>query len=135
MARVLVVENDPLAARQIARTVGEELGHTVEVATSAAAARAACADAIPDELVIDYRLSGTGEGELVAELRARDPYLAVVVTTSPVDLEATERALAMFGPLGHVTRPVAASELLPRLHAALLLMSAVPAGSPAGSAN
>jgi len=120
MARVLVVENDPLAARQIAAVVREELGHAAQVATSAAAARAAVADDLPDAVVIDYRLSAVHDGgDLVAELRARDPHLAVVVTTSPADVEATERARAAFGPLGHVARPVAASELLPRLHAAL----------------
>ncbi len=120
MARVLVVENDPLAARQTARTVSEELGHQVEVATSLAAARAATAVALPDVLVIDYRVSGMDDGGvLIAELRARDPHVAIVVTTAPADEDATERALAAFGPLGHVARPVAASELLPRLHAAL----------------
>ncbi|MBE7451975.1 MAG: hypothetical protein HS111_24745 [Kofleriaceae bacterium] len=39
MVRVLVADDDPLAARQVAEVVGEEVPHEVEVATSAAARR------------------------------------------------------------------------------------------------
>lgn len=120
MGRVLVIDDDPLAARQIAEVVGEDLAHTTELATSVAAARARAADGGFDAVVIGFRLAGVADGaELAAELRAAEPYLAVIATTSAADVEASERALAAFGPLHHVTRPVAAAELLPRLAAAL----------------
>lgn len=120
MARVLVIDDDPLAARQAAQVVGEDLGHVVEVVTSAAAARIAAADLRPDAVVIGFRLGGVADGaELAAELRRVDPHLAVIITTASGDGEGAERARTAAGPLHHVTRPVVASELLPRLGAAL----------------
>jgi len=117
--RVLVVEDDPLAARQIARALAQDLTLEVDTATSAAAARAAVGEATPDAVVVGFRLGGVADGgELIAELRGAAPHLAALVTTSPADVDATDRARAAFGPLGHVLRPVADAELLPRLHAA-----------------
>ncbi len=119
MVRVLVADDDPLAARQVAEVVGEEVPHEVEVATSAAAARALAAAGRFDAAVIGFRLGGAAEGaELAAALRAVDPHLPVIVTTAPADADGTERALAAFGWLHHVARPVVAAELLPRLEAA-----------------
>lgn len=116
MVRVLVADDDPLAARQVAEVVGEEVPHEVEVATSAAAARALAAAGRFDAAVIGFRLGGAAEGaELAAALRAVDPHLPVIVTTAPADADGTERALAAFGWLHHVARPVVAAELLPRL--------------------
>ncbi len=120
MVRVLVADDDPLAARQVAEVVGEEVPHEVEVATSAAAARALAAAGRFDAAVIGFRLGGAAEGaELAAALRVVDPHLPVIVTTAPADADGTERALAAFGWLHHVARPVVAAELLPRLEAAL----------------
>jgi signal transduction histidine kinase len=122
MARVLVVDDDPLAARQVAQVVGEDIRHVVDIATSAAAARAfaAAPDARPDAAVIGFRLGGAADGTaLAAELRAADPHLAVILTTAAGDGEGAERARAAAGPLAHLSRPAVAGELLPRLSAAL----------------
>lgn len=120
MARVLVVDDDPLAARQVAQVLGEEMEHAVEVVTSAAAARAAAADARFDAAVLGFRLGGVSDAsELAAALRATHPHLAVIVTTAAADDEGTQRARAAFGVLHHVARPVTAEELLPRIAAAL----------------
>lgn len=119
MARVLVVDDDPLAARQVAQVLGEELAHVVDVVTSVAAARAAAADNRFDAAVIGFRLGGADGNELAAGLRANQPHLAVMVTTAAADDEGTQRARAAFGVLHHVARPVSAGELLPRLEAAL----------------
>jgi signal transduction histidine kinase len=121
MSRVLVVDDDPLAARQVAQVLGEEMVHAVDVVTSAAAARAMAADARFDAAVIGFRLGGVADSasELAAALRAKQPHLAVIVTTAAADDEGMQRARAAFGVLHHVARPVNAEELLPRLAAAL----------------
>lgn len=119
MARVLVVDDDPLAARQVAQVLGEELAHVVEVVTSVAAARGAAADNRFDAAVIGFRLGGADANELAAALRANQPHLALIVTTAAADDDGTQRARAGFGVLHHVARPVSAGELLPRLEAAL----------------
>ncbi len=120
MARVLVVDDDPLAGRHVAQVVGEDLAHAVDVVTSAAAALHATTEIRFDAVVLGFRLGGVADGaELAATLRIGNPYLAVIATTAPADDEGTQRALAAFGPLHHVARPVVAAELLPRLTAAL----------------
>ena len=120
MARVLVVDDDPLAARQVAQVLGEELDHVVEVVTSTSAARTLAADQRFDAAVLGFRLGGVADAtELASALRADQPHLAVIVTTAAADDEGMQRALAAFGVLHHVARPVTAGELLPRLAAAL----------------
>lgn len=119
MARILVVDDDPLAARQVAQVVGEDLGHVVETATSVAAARAAAEALRPDALVIGVRTGPTDGVALAAELRAADPHLAVIYTSAAGDSDGAARAQIAEGPLRHLSRPVAAAELLPRLTAAL----------------
>ena len=112
MARVLVIDEGPLAARQIAAAVALDLDHVTEVATTAAAALAAAA---AEAVVIDVRLAPA----VLPALRAKDPALAVVITAATADHEACALARATVGPLGWVPVPVDADELLPRLAAAL----------------
>lgn len=116
---MLVVDDDPLAARQVAQVLGEELAHVVDVVTSAAAARGAAADTRFDAAVLGFRLGGVDAGELATALRANQPHLAIIVTTAAADDDGVQRAREAFGVLHHVARPVSAEELLPRLEAAL----------------
>ncbi|MBZ0232659.1 MAG: response regulator, partial [Deltaproteobacteria bacterium] len=113
MARVLVVDDDPLAARQVAQVLGEELDHVVEVVTSTSAARTLAADQRFDAAVLGFRLGGVADAtELASALRADQPHLAVIVTTAAADDEGMQRALAAFGVLHHVARPVTAGDPL-----------------------
>lgn len=126
MARVLVVDEDPSAAAQIAAAVGHDPDLTVEVVT-AAAGEVGAANLPPvatvaveraegvDALVIDARLAT----ELLPGLRAKDPALAVVLTAAAGDHEAAALARGMVGPLGWLPRPVDAAKLMSRLAAAL----------------
>lgn len=112
MARVLVIDDDPLAARQVAAAIAQDLDLSAEVATTVEAALAA---APADAAVIDVDLARA----VASALRARDPAIAIVLTAAAADHEACARARSSVGPLGWVSRPVDAGELLPRLAAAL----------------
>ena len=112
MTKVLVVDEDPLAARQVAAAIGRELDLRAEVATTIEAALAAPA---PDAVVVDVRLAHA----LLPAMRARDASLAVILTAVAADHDACAQARGMVGPLGWVPRPVDADELVPRLAAAL----------------
>ena len=112
MARVLVIDRGPLAARGVAAAVALDLDHVTEVATTAEAALAAAA---PEAVVIEVGLAAA----VLPALRAKDPTLAVVLTAVAADHEACALARATVGPLGWVPVPVDADELLPRLAAAL----------------
>ncbi len=119
VARILVVDDDPLAVRQVAQVVAEDLRHTVEAVTSASAARIAAETMRPDAIVVGVRLGATDGAALATELRAAEPHLAVIYTSAAGDSDGAERARVAGGGLWHVSRPVTAAELLPRLHAAL----------------
>jgi signal transduction histidine kinase len=113
--RVLVIEPDPVAARQVASAIAQDLELAAEVATSVEAASAAAAAGPPDAVVVDVTMAN----EVLPAMRARDHTLAVVLTAAAADHEASARARSAVGPLGWVPRPVDARELLPRLAAAL----------------
>ncbi len=110
MARILLIGGDPVAARQVAAAVAQEMAVTAEPA-----AADEVPVEVPDGVVIDVDLAA----RLVPELRQRDPHLAVILTAPAADHEACARARASVGPLGWVPRPIELGELLPRLAGAL----------------
>lgn len=80
MARVLLAEDDPLAAEVLAAFL-EECGHTVSRADSAAEAIALSSDAPPEVLVCDHWLRGLDGPSLARQLQAARPNLRVVIAT------------------------------------------------------
>jgi signal transduction histidine kinase len=120
MARVLVVDDDPVAVRDLLAVLDEDGGLDGICATSIAEARDRTADV--DAVIVGMRVAGPGIEDgvaLLAELRAVDPLVEGLVTTAEADVDATARAVGAVGPLRHVARPASADALLPRLHAAL----------------
>ncbi len=87
---VLIVDDDP-GFRRIARTLLEARGLKVAgEAADAAQARAACAEHAPDALLLDVNLPDTSGPVLARELRAAQPGLRILLTSTddtigPVD--------------------------------------------------
>ncbi len=91
--RVLVVEDDPLVARSLARVL-EMLDHEAQVAPTLEAARAAFEGPGPlPELVITDLILRRGRGtELLGWLRARHPEVPCIVSSGYIgDVEPDER--------------------------------------------
>lgn len=130
MARVLVVEDDPVVVRSLQSALEEHGGFETIGTTSTAEAAALAAEA--DVVIAGVRSIGTRGGgtrgggagaedglAFIAQLVAADPTTEALLTTATADADATARALAAVGPLRHVARPLEADELVPRVHAAL----------------
>lgn len=116
---IAVVDDDPLAASQLARELGQESGLDVKVLVGMAAARQLFDERAPDAVLVAVELGG-GEGvDFLLRLRERDPDLVVLALARAEDGEGFDRALARMGPLCVATKPWQRTDLLPKLRAGL----------------
>jgi len=87
---VLIVDDDP-GFRRIARTLLEARGLAVAgEAADAAQARAALAESQPDALLLDVNLPDTSGPALARELRAAQPELRILLTSTDDTIEAVD---------------------------------------------
>jgi len=119
MAQVLVVDDDPLAAKHLLDLLEED--GSIE-ATHVAATDAPGRVPGPDAVIVGMRVSAPGIEDgvaLLAELTRSDPMLEGLITTATADVDATSRALGAVGPLRVIARPASVDAVLPRVAAAL----------------
>ena len=103
MANILVVDDDDVVARMLARVLLNR-GHTVTVAATIREAQEICAAATPDLAVIDVRLpdgEGTGFGQwLLDQGRTPTPEVMYITAYHPPQPTRGEDVLAKpFGAL------------------------------------
>lgn len=96
-ARVLVVDDEPIVARMLGRTLADD--HDVTVVTSGAEALAAIEAAPPDVIVSDIMMPGISGIELHERVRARWPALAdrMIFVTGGAFTPATQAFVAAMG--------------------------------------
>jgi DNA-binding NtrC family response regulator len=83
-ARILVVDDEP-SIRLLCRVNFELDGHEVLEAHSLATAREALEEQEIDVVVLDVHLRGERSDELIAECRAQQPPIPVVLVTGSLD--------------------------------------------------
>ncbi|MET0577447.1 MAG: response regulator transcription factor [Ilumatobacteraceae bacterium] len=116
-AAVLVVEDDPLIASSLARSLGSK-GYDVATAPSVGAATAAVDVRVPDLVLLDLGLPD-GDGEEVCRLLARHhPHVPVIVLTARREEADVVIGLEM-GAVDYVVKPFRLAELLARVAAQL----------------
>ncbi|MCS7256847.1 MAG: response regulator [Thermomicrobium sp.] len=99
--RVLVIEDDPVLSRILARNLARR-GVEVQVAASAEAALDLLSAWQPDLLVLDLELPGRTGWEVVRQLRASGRQIPVVIVTGgPLPM----RRIAEFQPLAVLRKP------------------------------
>jgi putative two-component system response regulator len=105
MARILVVEDDPIACKFMRLTL-ERDSHDVSVALDGADAAALLARAEPafDVVVTDNGLPSITGLELVALARRLDPHLPCVMVTGSTELDVAVRAMEA-GAVNYVVKP------------------------------
>ena len=113
MTRILIIEDDPLIARQIGEVVAQVVGHEPSFASTAPVTGSIGA------AIVGLRVGGRSSAAILAQLRERDPHLPLIAVCAANDADAFAEAAALVGPLAVVARPVLAAELLPRLAAAI----------------
>lgn len=104
-ARVFIVDDHPLVREWLANLLREQPDLEVSgQASSVADALAAIAEAPPDVAIVDLSLQAGGSGlDLIKEMRARHPAVAVIVHSMHEEIYYAERALRA-GARGYVTK-------------------------------
>jgi CheY-like chemotaxis protein len=117
--KVLVVDDQPDSLTLIARAL-EDGPYVVETVTSGAEALRMIAEATPDLVVLDYKMTGMDGLMVVKALRARaeTERLPVLMLTAMTD-EASTRAGFEAGVTDYVTKPFSIPQLVARVHACL----------------
>jgi signal transduction histidine kinase len=112
-----VLEDDPLLARHTASVVSELRRHEPVIATNLVAQAAAIDGSVA--VIVGAGFGGRPLASTVAAARAGDDHRPVLVVCPSGDADVAEAAASVVGAMAVVSRPVVASELLPRLVAAL----------------
>jgi DNA-binding response OmpR family regulator len=117
MEKVLIVEDD--AALRLAMTKAlRAAGYVVAVAKTGDEGLAAALAEPPDCVLLDVMMPGKNGFEVLAELRARDPDLPIVMITAKGEEADKVRGLEL-GADEYVVKPVGVAELQARVGAAL----------------
>ena len=106
---ILIVEAEAGLARNIA-TFLERHGYAARVAGTGRAARAAMQEFVPDLVLLDLRLPDCSGLELLAELRAADPALRVIVMTAYATVQTAVDSMKA-GAVDYIGKPLVLSEL------------------------
>ena len=104
MANLLIVEDEVVLARSIARSL-TNLGHVVTVSGTLADGENVFVDQQPDLALLDMELPDGSGLDLLARWMARDPHARVLVMTAYAGTEHTERARKL-GALACVNKPM-----------------------------
>jgi two-component system, NtrC family, response regulator HydG len=108
--RVLVVD-DEAGVRAGMKQLLEARGYAVTVAEDGVAALERMAELPPDVVVTDLDMPRMGGMELLGRLREQDRELAVIVSTSAVDVPSAVGAMRA-GATDYITKPVELDELV-----------------------
>ncbi len=119
MASVLIVEDDWLVARHLARTV-RDVGHTPTIAPDARSALQEVVDR-PDLVLLDLGLPDLPGEELLPQLRGRSETMQtpVLVITGKKEAAARLKASGDHGVADVMLKPVSAAQLRQAVDAAL----------------
>lgn len=120
MTTILVVEDDD-SVSELVKIVLEEEGYSILVAPNAERAKAIIANDCPTLAIIDIILPGQGGMDLILDLHATSPNLAIILTSGKIDMtKSTFKVLAhQFGVVSILPKPFTVEELLTTVNEAL----------------
>lgn len=110
MTRILIVDDEDLIRRMLARLLKRQ-GFDTTIADSAAAARALLAEQSFDLVLSDVNMPGESGIDLVRHVLGHYPDTAAVMVTGVDDPEIAEAALAI-GAYGYIIKPFETNEVL-----------------------
>ncbi|MCI0430379.1 MAG: response regulator [Rhodospirillales bacterium] len=111
MARILIVEDDPVLATSISELLEGAGHHVLGIANNGASAIKQFACGRPDLALVDIKLGNKEDGVVIAlRLKARHP-VKIVFVSGYLDSH-TQRRAAAAEPAGFVAKPCTARELL-----------------------
>lgn len=113
--RVLVVDDDPDVAMYTSTVLERRGGCVVLAISDPTKARVAVDDFRPDVVVTDIEMPGMTGLELIAQLRADQPNLPVIVMTAHISVEYAVGALRSQAD-EFLTKPFASADLIAMVH-------------------
>jgi DNA-binding NtrC family response regulator len=133
--RVLIVDDEPLISWAIGQTLADRGDAIIEAATGAAAVRALTdAKHAMDVVLLDYRLPGIQNLDLLALVRSLSPSSRVILMSGWVTPQIVADALAL-GAARVVMKPIDMEDVPALVHGALVGRSLAPApGARPGAA-
>lgn len=117
-ARILIVEDDPVAALVLQDLLHGEGHDCIGIAATGAEAERLAADLHPDLVMLDIALPGDQDGIDTAHALARQGEAQVVYITSNTDAATYARARST-SPVAFIAKPFAEAEVKQALNAAL----------------
>src|SRR5262245_7443853 len=109
MASILIIDDEEIHARAIARFL-DRRGHACEVAVSGAAARRRLAAERPDVVLLDVRLPDDDGVRILADTLERDAALPIIMMTAYGSVETAVAAMKV-GARDYVQKPIDLDEL------------------------
>lgn len=109
-SRILVIDDDN-AILQSCRTILEDEGHELEVATAGVAGLALLRQKAFDLALVDLKMPGMNGIEVLREASAIDPDLIVIIFTAYGTIESAVEAVKR-GAFNYVTKPFTADQLV-----------------------
>ena len=117
MATILIVEDEPIVAQEMALTLADAGHQVVGIANDEATAVRHAAAAVPELVLMDIKLANNSDGIETAKLmRARAP-IPVVFVSAYLDRNTRQRAAAA-NPVGYLVKPNSPDQLLKTITAA-----------------
>jgi DNA-binding NarL/FixJ family response regulator len=117
-AKILIVEDDPLLARDLRNQVEGLDFEVMGLAESAHEALSAAKETRPDLALMDIRIDGSMDGIQTAQVLQDNYQVPVVFLTSSSD-EATISRAAQTMPYGYLVKPLKLNDLKASIHTAL----------------
>ncbi len=111
---VLVVEDDTQLLATYQHVLARTGNFVVSGATNVDAAKAAARAQRPDAAIVDMNIAGESGIDLIAELRAQDPQMRLVLISGYNSVESTVAAMKA-GAVDVLCKPITAAELVKRL--------------------
>lgn len=121
-ARILIVEDEAIVARDIASSLRELSYHVIAIAASGEEAVAKAASGHPDLILMDIRLNGEMDGIEAARLIHKQQATPVIFLTAHADHATLTRAKAT-APYAYLVKPFSSRELEAALETSLFRAS------------
>jgi PAS domain S-box-containing protein len=115
---ILVVEDEPIVAKDLQQTLREMNYDAFAIASSAEDAIKRATERCPDLVLMDIRIKGERDGIATAEILGKQFGVSVIYLTAHADEATIERA-ARTAPYGYLLKPIKSAELRSAIEVAL----------------
>ena len=111
MAKILIVEDEPIVAQEMALTLADAGHQVIGIANDGATAVRHALAANPELVLMDIQLANNSDGIETAKLMQAQASVPVVFVSANLDPNTRQRAAAA-NPVGYLVKPYSPDQLL-----------------------